>query len=94
LCPRFHANITALKAKVVSLPVAAWTREHQALHNAVMTGRNQNMDKFKPGVEGIVLLFSDNEGKQVYRFPYYETFKEELEPLLLEVSSTVRHWLV
>jgi hypothetical protein len=85
-CRRFHANITAFKSKLLSLPDAVWTKEHQAGHNAVMTGRNQNMDRFKPGVEGIVLLFSDNEGKQVYMFPHYETFRQELEPLLLEVG--------
>lgn len=47
------------------------------------------MDKFKPGVEGIVLLFSDNEGNVVYEFPMYQTMREELEPLLLEVSNIV-----
>jgi hypothetical protein len=47
------------------------------------------MDKFKPGVEGIVLLFSDNEGTVVYEFPMYQALKEELEPLLLEVSVGV-----
>jgi hypothetical protein len=43
------------------------------------------MDKFKPGVEGIVLMFSDNEGNNVYEFPYYSLLRDELEPLLLEV---------
>jgi hypothetical protein len=40
LC-RFHANISALQAKVLDLPDAAWTREYQAVHNAIMTGRTQ-----------------------------------------------------
>jgi hypothetical protein len=47
------------------------------------------MDMFKPGVEGIVVLFSDNEGNVVYEFPMYHALKEELEPLLLEVSVAV-----
>lgn len=47
----------------------------------------QNMEKFKPGVEGIVLIFSDNEGDKVYEFPYYTLLKAELEPLLLEVKA-------
>jgi hypothetical protein len=46
------------------------------------------MDKFKPGVEGIVMIFSDNEGNNVYEFPYYRLLKDELEPLLLEVGPT------
>jgi hypothetical protein len=50
-----------------------------------MNGRNNNMEKFKPGVEGMVLLFSDNNGEVVYQFPYYDYFKAELEPLLHEV---------
>eukprot|EP00882_Tetradesmus_deserticola_P022102 GHRQ01023985.1.p3 GENE.GHRQ01023985.1~~GHRQ01023985.1.p3 ORF type:complete len:160 (+),score=78.05 GHRQ01023985.1:655-1134(+) len=50
-----------------------------------MAGRNSNMDRFKPGVEGIVLLFSDNNGELVYQFPYYDYFKAELEPLLHEI---------
>jgi hypothetical protein len=50
-----------------------------------MNGRSNNMEKFKPGVEGIVLVFSDNNGEVVYQFPYYDYFKAELEPLLHEV---------
>ena len=62
-------------------------QEEQAVSNAVMNGRNSNMERFKPGVDGMVLLFSDNNGEVVYQFPYYEYFKAELEPLLHEVNS-------
>jgi hypothetical protein len=34
-----------------------------------------------------VLLFSDNNGEVVYQFPYYDYFRNELEPLLHEVGS-------
>ena len=43
------------------------------------------MQRFKPGVDGIVLLFSDQDGRDVYTFPYYEIFAPVLEPLLFEV---------
>lgn len=52
-----------------------------------MSGRQQNQDKFKPGVEGIILLFSDNKGDVVYEFPAFSWLREELQPLLLEVSQ-------
>lgn len=42
---RFSANISALQSKVKALPDAAWSREYQAQHNAVLTGRTQNMDR-------------------------------------------------
>jgi len=53
-----------------------------------MNGRKNNMDKFKPGVEGIVLIFSDGDGNVVYEFPFYKVLRQDLEPLLLEVSGT------
>ncbi|WIA37366.1 hypothetical protein OEZ86_014294 [Tetradesmus obliquus] len=83
--PLFHADISALKAKLLAMPPAMWSKEEQAVSNAVMNGRNSNMERFKPGVDGMVLLFSDNNGEVVYQFPYYEYFKAELEPLLHEI---------
>jgi len=67
--PLFHANITALKAKLLAIPEAMWDKEAQAASNVAMTGRTSNMDRFKPGVEGIVLVFSDNLGQVVLRVP-------------------------
>lgn len=36
------------------------------------------------------LLFSDHEGAEVFRFPWYDRFKAALEPLLLQVGSRAR----
>lgn len=72
---------------MLSLPDDVWDKQHQAVHNVIMSGRNENMDRFKPGVEGIVLIFSDNNGKVVYEFPYFEVLRPELEPLLMEVRG-------
>lgn len=72
----------------MALPEVIWSNDHQALHNVAMNGRKNNQDRFKPGVEGIVLIFSDGEGNVVYEFPFYEVLRQELEPLLLEVSGT------
>jgi hypothetical protein len=88
--PLFWANVTTLYHKLLQIPDAMWTRDFQATQNVVLTGRTSNMERFKPGVDGMVLLFSDNLGQVVYEFPFYEVFRTELEPLLLEVSG---HWL-
>lgn len=52
---------------------------------AVATAAAVHVRRFKPGVEGILLLFSDNEGNTVYEFPMYRQLRDELEPLLTEV---------
>lgn len=87
--PLFHADISAFKAKLQAMPASMWTKEEQARSNVVMSGRTANMDKFKPGVQGIVMLFSDRNGHVVYQFPYYDYFRAELEPLLNEVGRAV-----
>ena len=53
-----------------------------------MGGRDENMRMFKPGVEGIVLLFSAGDGTgPVYKFPMYDHFAHLIEPLVAEVSE-------
>ena len=51
-----------------------------------MAGRDLNQERFKPGVDGITLMFSagDTTGP-VYTVPLYERFRPLLEPLLDEV---------
>ncbi len=46
------------------------------------------MDKFKPGARSIMLVFSDNNGAGVYQFPWYDRFKQWVEPWLVQV----RRW--
>jgi hypothetical protein len=49
--------------------------------------RNPTGPSAAAGVEGIVLLFSANDGSgPVYKFPAYDYFAPVLEPLLEEVS--------
>ncbi|WIA23830.1 hypothetical protein OEZ85_013493 [Tetradesmus obliquus] len=84
--PLLMLNISKLQAAVASLPAEAWTYDYQARYSAVMAGREGNQNAFKPGVEGIVLLFSANDGSgPVYEFPAYGYFKDTLEPLLQEI---------
>ena len=48
------------------------------------------MEKFKPGVESLVLIFSDNFGKDVFWFPYFELLRKAVVPVLEEVR--VQEW--
>jgi hypothetical protein len=85
--PLFLTDVSEIKSFISQIPEAMWTQEEQARSNVVMTGRTANMQRFKPGVDGIVLLFSDQDGRDVYKFPYYDVFAPLLEPLLVEVSG-------
>lgn len=48
-------SCTALhrQAKIRALPQEWWTDSHQRVHNAMVEGRQDNLDKFKPGVGGM-----------------------------------------
>ncbi len=45
------------------------------------------MQKFKPGVEPMILLFSDRAASRVFTFPWYYRFAAVVEPLLRQVCS-------
>ena len=47
----------------------------------------QNTQRYKPGSQEVLLLFSDRDGKMVYQFPLYEQLRDALEPILLQVTS-------
>jgi hypothetical protein len=70
--PLFFANVSALRSRVLSAPRSMWDRAEQTRSNVAMSGRSANMERFKPGVEGQVLMFSDNEGSVVYEVRKFE----------------------
>lgn len=45
------------------------------------------MQKFKPGVETMILLFSDRAASRVFTFPWYYRFAAVVEPLLRQVRN-------
>ncbi len=63
-----------------------WSLEWQAKHNAILKGRMQNTQRYKPGSREVLLLFSDRDGKRVYQFPLYKQLRNVLEPVLLQVK--------
>ena len=48
-------------------------------------GRIDNMNDFKPGVETILLLFSDQRASTVYELPWYKMSLQWVEPILRQV---------
>lgn len=65
--PMFMANISALKAKLLAMPADMWAAARQAADNAVVTGRADNMAKYKPGVVSFFCVFSDQSTDKVFR---------------------------
>ncbi|KAG2444762.1 hypothetical protein HXX76_001506 [Chlamydomonas incerta] len=83
--PLTTVDITKLRDLVLNMPDDMWTPERQRRENAAVDGRKDNMAKFKPGVEALYMVFSDQSTEHVYRFPYYDYFKEAIEPILEKV---------
>ena len=52
---------------------------------ACFAGRIDNMNDFKPGVETILLLFSDQRASTVYELPWYEMSLQWVKPILEQV---------
>ncbi|GIL81892.1 hypothetical protein Vretimale_1469 [Volvox reticuliferus] len=83
--PLMQVNIDKLKELVLGMPDEMWSPERQRRENAAVDGRKDNMNKFKPGVEALYMVFSDQSTEHVYRFPYYDYFKSAIEPLLEQI---------
>ncbi|GFR39810.1 hypothetical protein Agub_g302, partial [Astrephomene gubernaculifera] len=83
--PLMRLNIERLRERVINMPDDMWSPVRQRRENAAVDGRKDNMDKFKPGVEALFMVFSDQSTEHVYRFPYYEYFKDVVEPLVEQI---------
>ncbi len=77
----------ALQAAILDQGEALWDAAEQRRSNAFLKGRAQNTQRYKPGTQEVLLMFSDKEGGSVYRFPYYGRFKNVIEPLLEQVTG-------
>ena len=63
-----------------------WSTKLQQRTNAYFVGREDNMSRFKPGVETVILVFSDQKGEATFRFPWYEKLKPLVEPIVEQVT--------
>ena len=87
--PLFRWNQVKLRDYLLGLPLSDWTEEAARKSNAWLTGREGNLNQFKPGTYTIHLLFSDQNGASVYEFPWYkERFAPFLEPLVHHLLGT------
>lgn len=75
-----RVDIRALRAELQSTP--DFCAETSQEDNASLGGRKSNMDKFKPGVDNAILIFSDHAGKLVFKFPWFEKYEPLLAPIL------------
>ncbi|KAK9811643.1 hypothetical protein WJX72_007577 [[Myrmecia] bisecta] len=80
-----RVDVSGLKRLLLEQPAKVWSAEVQRAQNAKVHGRDQNLDKYKPGVEHMHLVFSDQDGEKVYQFPWYTTYQDQIEPLLHQV---------
>lgn len=74
-----------MQAAILEQGDALWDAAEQRRSNAYLKGRAQNTQRYKPGTQEVLLIFSDKRGEAIYRFPYYDRFKHVLEPLLEQV---------
>lgn len=63
-------DISAIRKKLDDAGPEAFKFEGRA-SNAEISFRNNNVEKFKPGVETIFLMFSDGKARNTYRFPWF-----------------------
>lgn len=72
-------DVSAVKALITS---DMWEREGQTT-NAFLTGRQGALEKFKPGVQTVHLIFSDQSGEDFYEFPWWrDRFGAAVQPIV------------
>jgi hypothetical protein len=62
-----------------------WDVDRAAASNAVLAGREDNMARYKPGVQTVHLVFSDQSASQCFHFPWWDEWKPVVMPLLDEI---------
>lgn len=80
-----RTDTSGLKAALRGLSEDDWGEETQRALNAWIDGRARNLNEFKPGARSVMLVFSDQHGGGVLRFPWYDHFKQWVEPWLVQV---------
>ena len=78
-----------MQAAILEQGEALWDATEQRRSNAYLKGRAQNTQRYKPGTQEVLLMFSDKQGGAIYRFPDYDRLKKALEPLLEQVRCTL-----
>ena len=89
-------NTSAVRDRLVAMGAAVWDKDSALSQtNVALSGRKDNVRKFKPGVDSIHLIFSDRKGTGIYHFPWLDDWlpylrSSFLDPLGISVDSIVR----
>ena len=89
-------DTSAVRDRLVAMGDGVWDKNSPVSKtNAILSGRKDNMRKFKPGVDSIHLIFSDRKGTGIYHFPWLDDWlpylrPSFLDPLGINVDSIVR----
>jgi len=65
-----------------------FTKDYQLQHNNAIVNVPIAADKFKPGCQGIILIFSSRNGDKVYHFPWLHQPQQKQEESWLSVLQT------
>jgi hypothetical protein len=76
-------DVAALRAELENTP--GFCAKQSQDDNACLGGRKGNMDQFKPGVDSAILIFSDYNGRLVFKFPWFDKYEALLEPILTKL---------
>jgi len=84
-----HVDVSELVAAVrAEARLGLWDPELALRHNAVLTGREDNMARFKPGVQTAHLVFSDQTASTCFHFPWWDHWR----PVVMPVISQILGW--
>lgn len=78
----YRENVTELRDAVLALDDTEWTDKVQKLTNAYIKNRQTDSPSWRPGTASINLIWSNNDGTEVYQYPWYERFTPLVEPLV------------
>ncbi|GMH37805.1 hypothetical protein BSKO_05678 [Bryopsis sp. KO-2023] len=84
----FYVRLTTVTVtKILSIVQSKnfWTEEYQKSHNAILEGRQSTLERFKPGIKSVLLIFSSNSGEDPYVFPLFHKLRHLLEPIINKV---------
>lgn len=71
-----------LQARLAEMPSIWWDPPEQATVSAVIADREDNLEKIKPGVRTMFLIFSSRTTDIVWELPLYHYYQSVLDPIL------------
>ena len=79
--PYGQVDVRAVQAHLRAHP-ELFDTQVQRDRNIFVDGRSGVLQRFKPGTGGFMLIFSGNDAKEAYTFPWWEELRPLLEPVI------------